>query len=485
MYQHRVHTVLLTVFLAGCASSKAPSAPVEDQGMGSPDLLDVGNGFTPDRDTTPGETAPDLPDTGTASGEDLGDAALDRGGDSAPDLANDISVDLPADLGPADLGDPCAGVTCSDSLACTTDTCKAGKCVYTLKSGWCKINGLCYLDGAKDPSSNCLLCKTSTSTTAWSAGPDGVACASDSLSCTADACKAGKCNHQLLPGYCIISGTCYKQGAANPQKACSGCYPGVSNNAWSTATNGTACTADNFACTNDTCSAGVCTHPLKGGWCKIGSACYAAGASHPTLECTSCNPGTSTSSWTASQDGTTCKSDGLVCTNDTCTGGKCSHTLQGSYCYIGGVCYTANTTQPGHLCGRCNPGLSQYSWSNAPNGAPCTPDAHGCTNDICQNGGCTHPVTANFCFIGGQCYSHATAAPGGGCNFCNANKNQSNWTPITFSGCCAGQNLYYCLSGSLNYLDCSLNPSCGWSSFDGYYDCGTAGGSGPTPKNCF
>lgn len=480
----RVHAVVLVIFIAGCASSRAPDFVVNDKGTSAPDLHDLGAG-TLDKNSATGDTAPDLGDAWTSPGLDVHDAAPELGPDISGDLTPDLTPDLVADRGPDDLGDPCSGVTCDDKLACTMDVCKAGKCLYTLKTGYCKINNNCFLNSAKNPFDSCQHCDTSKSVTAWSSGQDGVACTSDGLSCTVDACKAGKCGHQLLPGYCVISGKCYKQGAANPALACYACLPGVSNSSWSKATDGTPCTADAYSCTNDTCSAGSCTHPLKTGWCKIGTSCYASGATHPTLSCTACNPATSTSSWTAAKDGTTCKSDGLVCTNDTCKAGQCSHTLMGNYCQISGVCYTANTTQPGHQCGRCNPGLSQGTWSNAPDGAPCTPDAHACTSDVCAGGTCTHPVAPNYCFIGGTCYNHANAAPGGGCNFCNATKSKTSWTPITYSGCCAGQNLYYCDLGALNYLDCSINPSCGWSSLGGYYDCGTGGGTGPTPKNCF
>jgi agmatine deiminase len=58
---------------------------------------------------------------------------------------------------------------------------------------------------------------------------------------------------------------------------------------------------------------------------------------------------------------------------------------------------------------------------------------------------------------------------------------------ITDFGCCQGAVLKYCDSGKLQMMDCTTQPSCGWSSSSGYYDCGTAGGSdtsGKYVKNC-
>ena len=491
MFRLHLNSLALSLLLAaGCASSKAPDYETDDQGGSSgPDMLDLGTGSSPDLDSgAPADATLDLPDI-WPSERDMQDAATDLWvmdlGETPTDLPTDMVADLPPDATLADTGGSCAGLNCSDGLACTTDSCKAGKCLNTLMSGWCKIAGKCYLDGAKDPKETCQGCAAAKNPLAWTAGTDGVACASDGLSCTADACKAGKCGHQLQPGYCVIASACYTQGAAHPTLACQGCYPGVSNTTWTTAKDGVACASDGLSCTNDVCKAGACDHTLMPGWCNISGACYQGGTGHPTLECTTCDPSLSTSSWTAAKDGTTCTADNFSCTYDQCKGGKCDHPLMGNYCRIAGVCYPANTTQPGHLCGRCDPGKSQTTWSNAPDGAICTPDAHNCTQDVCQGGTCAHPVAPNFCFINGQCYGHGDAAPGGACNFCNATKSKMAWTPITYTGCCAGQNLYYCDLGSLNHLDCSLNPNCGWSALDQYYDCGTSGGTGPVPKNCF
>jgi MYXO-CTERM domain-containing protein len=52
-------------------------------------------------------------------------------------------------------------------------------------------------------------------------------------------------------------------------------------------------------------------------------------------------------------------------------------------------------------------------------------------------------------------------------------------------GCCDGETLKYCISGTLKTRDCSGEPKCGWSAKDSYYYCGTAGGEdNKYPKAC-
>ncbi len=378
------------------------------------------------------------------------------------------------------------GVSCTDDgLSCTSDVCSAGACKHTLSAGFCKISGKCYAQNSGHPTSDCLQCLPGKTNSAWSKSKDGTTCSADTLSCTSDVCKAGKCSHLLKTKFCKISGSCYAAGAAHPSIQCNACNPALSTSAWTAAANGAACASDGISCTNDICSGGSCTHPYKNNFCHIGGTCYSAGSTQPGNLCQRCDPTKSKKFWSAAANGATCASDGISCTKDICAGGSCTHPYDSNSCYIGGVCYSSGATQPGNSCQRCEPAKSKNFWSAAGNGIPCTPDSLSCTSDTCQGGNCTHPLMGAFCLIGSQCYAHAAANPTGGCSFCNANKDQNGWTAITYNGCCASQQLYYCNSGSLAHLDCSVNPACGWSSLYGYYDCGTAGGTGPTPKSCF
>jgi hypothetical protein len=64
---------------------------------------------------------------------------------------------------------------------------------------------------------------------------------------------------------------------------------------------------------------GACNHTLQANYCAIGGVCYASGAFDTAVDCQSCQPATSTSSWTAVAQGGTCLDDGLTCTTDICT----------------------------------------------------------------------------------------------------------------------------------------------------------------------
>lgn len=59
--------------------------------------------------------------------------------------------------------------------------------------------------------------------------------------------------------------------------------------------------------------------------------------------------------------------------------------------------------------------------------------------------------------------------------------------PIGAAGCCVGNTLKYCDAGTLEVVDCSNNPACGWQAAAERYDCGTTGGADPdggNPRQC-
>lgn len=165
---------------------------------------------------------------------------------------------------------------------------------------------------------------------------------------------------------------------------------------------------------------GPCTLPCQGcnellrectiltGYCLIGGACYAAGATNPLEQCQSCQPSLSRTDWSWKAPGTRCD-DGLFCTlTDTCnaarqcvgTGARCP---AAAGC-VGGCDEAADTcvVQPlGFACrasvGFCDPaetcdGVSPFCPPNDPaamNGVPCD-DGDDCTeNDVCLGGFCT------------------------------------------------------------------------------------------------
>ena len=112
---------------------------------------------------------------------------------------------------------------CDDKLNCTADKCLSGKCENKLLTGNCKIGTLCYKKDDANPQNSCQVCDPGIFPLQWSPLADGVPCASDGLSCTADVCGKGICEHKPTGGGCIIGGKCIPEGAASPQDACSAC----------------------------------------------------------------------------------------------------------------------------------------------------------------------------------------------------------------------------------------------------------------------
>ncbi len=86
--------------------------------------------------------------------------------------------------------------------------------------------------------------------------------------------------------------------------------------------------------------------------------------------------------------------------------------------------------------------------------------------------------------FGDCCADVCTQCPGtAGCG----GENPGGCGAITYEGCCSGETIQYCENGALQTIDCLENPSCGWSTEGGFYDCGTSGApdpSGTNPKAC-
>jgi sulfatase modifying factor 1 len=102
----------------------------------------------------------------------------------------------------------------------------------------------------------------------------------------------------------------YATGAVNPTNACQSCQPGTTTTAWTTnaSVNGASCGA------GEVCNAGSC-----GPGCFIGGTVYASAAANPANACQSCQPGASTTAWTAnaSANGASCGTGG-TCSSGTC-----------------------------------------------------------------------------------------------------------------------------------------------------------------------
>lgn len=151
---------------------------------------------------------------------------------------------------------PCA-TPCDDGVDCTEDSCVAGKCVSTIKTDFCLIDGSCYATGTVKTGSECQLCEASTSSVAWSSSPQGMSCTDDGISCTDDVCAAGSCTHPLAVTSCYIGGSCYNKDEAVVGTTCQICRPELKTTLGSLV-DGLACDDGDAATLMDLCLAGSC-----------------------------------------------------------------------------------------------------------------------------------------------------------------------------------------------------------------------------------
>jgi len=334
---------------------------------------------------------------------------------------------------------------CDDGLACTNDVPDGkGGCQFSLKSGWCLIDGVCYQNGALNPSNDCQACLPAQSTSAWTNLVSGTSCSDDGISCTLDQCNGlGTCTHPIASDWCRIGGVCYSRDTLNPSNDCQECNPSWSQTAWSNRANGASCADDGIACTLDQCNGlGVCKHPTASDRCLIGGHCYAPGDKNPSNDCQECNPTLSQTTWSNRASGASCTDDGDWCTVDQCDGfGTCTHPTASESCKIQGKCYAAGVINPSNDCQECNPALSKSSWSNRANGAGCADDGIACTLDQCNGlGVCTHPIASNACRIDNQCYSQGAINSQNDCKECDPKRSQTTWSDRASGASCASDN---------------------------------------------
>ena len=419
-----------------------------------------------------------------------------------------------SDDDPCTSGDTCAGGTCAatpydcPALACQTAACTGdGDCQVTTSAGHCAIAGVCYPSGTPNPNNPCASCQPGKTQSDWS--PNNAPC-DDGDPCTkSDICGGGTC-----------AGTTY---------SCS----------------------DGKNCTTDTCDgAGGCAYPVKDGSCLLDLTCYGSGATKPSNPCLACNP-ESPDVWTPKSDVTSCN-DGLACTDgDHCDGagacvgslaacatlecedpvcnesGGCDVSIKASRCRIDGVCHNDSDSNPANPCQRCDPAQNQTGWTDSSGGQcddadACThsdscqagacvgavyacSDNLACTADTCDGlGGCSYPVDAQACLIGGTCYAANVADPTNECQACTPAAAKTAWsarsgdcaddgksctTDVCQGGVCThgyDSGGGACLIGGTCYADGTKNPATGCQQCDapatGWTDLGS--GCGPDCVIC-
>ena len=120
----------------------------------------------------------------------------------------------------------CRGValTCDDEIPCTLDRCVGGACRHEIAPGFCRLDGVCFVDQQKKPDNGCLICDAETSRGSWTSR-DGLKCDDGDGCTTGDACGAGVC-----AGEPVTTGICAPEPEPEPEPepTCSdhfACYP--------------------------------------------------------------------------------------------------------------------------------------------------------------------------------------------------------------------------------------------------------------------
>ncbi|MGB0589898.1 MAG: hypothetical protein ACPGU1_09480 [Myxococcota bacterium] len=308
------------------------------------------------------------------------------------------------------------------------------------------------------PACQLAVCDTPTGTCTTGSHANGTPCDDGDPCTTGELCEAGGCTGgtPALPACGDLE--CGDDACGHP---CGGCDPGVS------CQNGQ-CVPPGGDATGLTCDTvsyeGCCTASGTLVWCE--------GDSISTMECSQ-NP---SCGWAADDAFYNCgMPDALPDPSGTnaylCPGETCSTSCEEREC--GYAC--------GAPCGTCEEG------SVCQDGAcvTCSCDGVACGLNTCGES-CGDCVEGSFCDADNQCLECSCdglscgADPcGNSCGLCDAGLAcvagacvDDPCEGVTFEGCCDGDTLQYCDNGTLQSLNCSSSPSCGWDASAGYYDCG-------------
>lgn len=187
--------------------------------------------------------------------------------------------------------------SCSDNIACTTDTCNEAtdSCDHAPQHAPCSDNLYCNGSEVCDPAQGCV--------------PGMAPNCSDGVGCTTDVCNEAtdSCDHSPVDGACDDGQFC------NGDETCDvlqGCRPGTAPDC-----------GDSVGCTVDTCNENTdtCDHVPNGTLCDDGQ--YCNGVEYCTLQ--GCQPGTAPNC-----------DDLVACTVDSCDelNDDCDHVPDHSFC---------------------------------------------------------------------------------------------------------------------------------------------------------
>jgi tetrahydromethanopterin S-methyltransferase subunit D len=208
--------------------------------------------------------------------------------------------------------------------------------------------------------------------------------------------------------------------------------PAASSTTWSPRANGTACAL------NRVCAAGACASQ-----CFIAGVLHAALAVNSDNACEQCDPETSTTSWSARADGTSCAA------NEVCQAGQCQ-----ARCFIDGAFLQPGELNPVNPCEQCNPTASTTAWSARSEGSSCA------AGKVCTAGAC-----AEGCFIGGTHFAPNAPNAANSCEVCEPAQSVSAFSPRPDGSACgagqlcgAGTCAPRCFVNGVLHAENALNP---------------------------
>jgi len=237
-------------------------------------------------------------------------------------------------------------------------------------------------------------------------------CPSDQLSCTQDCDEERRaCEISLLPGFCLIDGSCYEAGESNPENPCQRCIPSERREGWSDNPEGR-CVDDEFCDGEERCEAGECV------------------------------PGAPP-----------CDDDGLECTKTCDERLDACQILLEERCLIDAACFFPEEINPEDLNFYCDPESDPLAWSPRPEGL--CDDGNYCNgleeviDGLCRagtppcEGECIQSCEINTrscilkpdtCRIQGRCF-FAEEKSDDPCMVCKPSRSHSGWSPVESSEC--------------------------------------------------
>lgn len=305
-------------------------------------------------------------------------------------------------------GNPCTCPlgTCTINCQCSdTATCGDGSpktCPPTIDQctgNFCDIamNDTCQVVNTEDPCNDGLACTVNDTCVSGECVGVPIDCTTPE-SCLADSCEEpfGTCNSMLIPGNCLINGTCYTDTTTNPSDPCRICNATHNPTTWTfTSIEGVVCDDDDPCTVDDVC------HPVIEQCFGDPKNCTGVPID-PQCQAMVCNP-TNGTCYVSNLDGAPCdtgvpRGPCALGSTDICGGGSCARIFN-----VGAVCHTSVDPQCDTvgICGAadaCPP-------TGSPDGTPCT-DSLYCFDSTCQNKMCMANIPRDCAAFNTECANY-------------------------------------------------------------------------------